>query len=129
MGEQITAMLLLSALTKCPVAKFSDGPRKGEYVFPKDEKEADEWPYVILDRLHGRFRVTASKNNEYLSVVYFKDILAWLTRLVMDKQVSVKLNDTYTAEVSTDGIKVGCQTFPIEIVKQLAAAVEKCKQT
>lgn len=39
--------------------------------------------------------------------------------------VTIQLNKAYTAEVSKDGIKVGCQTFPLEVVKQLAAAVKK----
>jgi hypothetical protein len=39
--------------------------------------------------------------------------------------VSVKLNDTNTANVYADKIVVGCQTFPISIVKDLQTAINK----
>lgn len=37
--------------------------------------------------------------------------------------VIIKLNNEYDATVSKDGIKVGCQTFPLSIVEDLATAV------
>jgi hypothetical protein len=40
------------------------------------------------------------------------------------KVVKVKLNENHTAEVSKDGIKVGCQTFPIGIVEELEKAIK-----
>ena len=39
--------------------------------------------------------------------------------------VKVKLNDTYTAIVTRDEIKVGCQTFKIGILTSLLAAHKK----
>lgn len=39
--------------------------------------------------------------------------------------VEVILNDKYTAIVSKDGIRVACQTFPLNIVEKLAAAVKE----
>ena len=38
--------------------------------------------------------------------------------------ISVKLNEVYTAEVSNNGIKVGCTTFPLEIVNKLVEAIK-----
>jgi hypothetical protein len=38
---------------------------------------------------------------------------------------SVKLNDNYSAEVSRDTVKVGCQTFPASKIAELAEALEK----
>lgn len=45
---------------------------------------------------------------------------------VMDIDVvdefKVKLNETYTAIVSLNGVEVGCQTFPIEKIKDILKA-------
>lgn len=37
----------------------------------------------------------------------------------------VKLNDSYQATVSKTEIKVGCQTFPVSVLKELMKAVEE----
>jgi hypothetical protein len=39
----------------------------------------------------------------------------------------VKLNDNYTAIVTKDGIKVGCQTFPLSIAHDLINKVNELK--
>lgn len=41
--------------------------------------------------------------------------------------VKVKLNDEYTAEVYSDKIVVGCQTFDTSIARNLLKAVDKMK--
>lgn len=38
------------------------------------------------------------------------------------KEISVILNNQYTAILSSSGIKVGCQTFPLEIIDKLVDA-------
>lgn len=43
------------------------------------------------------------------------------------KDISVKLNDSYTAVITEKGIKVGCQTFPLSIVEELAKAIKTIK--
>lgn len=40
------------------------------------------------------------------------------------KVIKVKLNDDYEAEVTKDGIMVGCQKIPLSVVKELAEAIE-----
>jgi len=40
---------------------------------------------------------------------------------------TVVLNNEYTAEVTKDNIKVGCQLFPHSIVKDLQEALDKIK--
>lgn len=47
--------------------------------------------------------------------------------IVPDKptSIAVKLNDSYEAVVTKDSIKVGCQTFPISILKELNEAAAK----
>jgi hypothetical protein len=41
------------------------------------------------------------------------------------KTVDVKLNEHHTAVVSKDEIKVGCQTFSVDVIKKLAQALEE----
>ncbi len=38
------------------------------------------------------------------------------------KDVEVKLNSSYTATISNSGIRVGCQTFPLDIIDKLVEA-------
>jgi hypothetical protein len=40
-------------------------------------------------------------------------------------EINVKLNDSYDAIVTKDGIKVGCQTFSHDIVDKLKSAIEQ----
>lgn len=53
-------------------------------------------------------------------LVEFKDIF-----VIPPKVKTVVLNSEYTAEVTEDGIKVGCQTFPLDIVDRLVEARDK----
>ena len=39
----------------------------------------------------------------------------------------IKINGDYTAIVSTEGIKVGCQTFPLSVIDELAKAIKQVK--
>lgn len=41
----------------------------------------------------------------------------------------VPLNSNYTAEVTPEGIKVGCQTFPLSVIDLLVAARNKITPT
>ncbi len=41
--------------------------------------------------------------------------------LFLSEPYGVKINDTYTAVVKGDLIKIGCQTLPLSVVKELAA--------
>jgi hypothetical protein len=41
--------------------------------------------------------------------------------------IEVKLNDSYTAKIYKNKIKVGCQEFPIEIVEKLKKALGELK--
>lgn len=45
-----------------------------------------------------------------------------MLKALLEKKVSVVLNEDYTAEVSAHGIQVGCQTFPLSIVQKLVDA-------
>jgi hypothetical protein len=47
------------------------------------------------------------------------------TGAIKVKSIEVKLNDKYTAEVTSDKVTVGCQTFTHETILNLAKAVEE----
>lgn len=84
--------------------------------------EIDKFPYVIIDvdnSITGR--VGPSEIN-----IKFADI-GKLDEIIKKHKapVEVKLNESYTAIVSKDTIKVGCQTFKIGILTSLLAAHKK----
>ncbi len=43
-------------------------------------------------------------------------------KYVLSQKATVKLNDEYTAEITKDEVKVGCQTFPASILQKLVDA-------
>jgi hypothetical protein len=43
----------------------------------------------------------------------------------LKEEVSVFLNKTYTAVISEDGVKVGCQDFPLSVIDELVNAKNK----
>jgi hypothetical protein len=46
---------------------------------------------------------------------------------LLPTQVTVKLNDKYSAVVTNQTITVGCQTFPVSIVEELTKAINSLK--
>jgi len=91
-----------------------------------------------IDNVHARSlqvnltttgRITFHHEEEYSAggkcFTAFGQETEWVEFASDSDVVKIQLNSDYTAEVSKDGIKVGCQTFPLEVVKQLAAAVKK----
>lgn len=53
--------------------------------------------------------------NGYCSLSCFREDLIKLA----PKSKTVKLNETYTAEVFKDKVVVGCQEFPYEVIKEI----------
>jgi hypothetical protein len=47
--------------------------------------------------------------------------------LPLSRWKSIELNSSHVAEVSKDGIRVGCQTFPLDVAQKLVDAVNKIK--
>ena len=56
---------------------------------------------------------------------YFGD-LWW--QIKWDESLVINLNDEYAAEILENTVKVGCQEFPIEKVKELYKAIKKAKK-
>lgn len=49
----------------------------------------------------------------------------FLALLEKPKTISVKLNNQYTAEISKDSVKVGCQSFEYSKIEEIVAAHQK----
>ena len=49
-------------------------------------------------------------------------------KLQVEVVVEVVLNDKYTAQVSKDGINVGCTSFPLSVIDKLVEALNKVER-
>jgi hypothetical protein len=96
------------------------GSRK-EQVESAIEK-VSAYPYAFLSKEEFSFCTANSFfSNKAKEVTFEEFILA----MVGDNRIEVKLNGTYTASVGKDGVRVGCQTFPLSVIDELAAAKAK----
>lgn len=79
-----------------------------------------EWFCFYLDK-----DITGSnKPVESVPVVELYDLMEVLENA---KKRMVKLNEEYTAQITKDGIKVGCQTISFEAFENLVKAVKEFK--
>jgi len=112
--EKLAALTILSNLTGIPI-----GPKALTETMEGNGVSA--YPYVIFDVnvISGRRTLEDRKEFSLAEVSNLKDYLK------NGDSVEVVLNDSYTAIVSKDTVKVGCQTFPITVLKALVAAHKK----
>lgn len=67
----------------------------------------------------------AIDKNGYSIGVYYGEYVADINSLdIVPDSVKVKLNNKYEAEVNKDKIVVGCQTFEVSKIEELAAALK-----
>ncbi len=85
--------------------------------------EWDGYQCVKLDFEDKEYDITTRGLS---TVQAYSEILPKLVKRLVNPspQFFIELNDTYTAKVSMDGIKVGGQTFPLRIAKELWEAVQ-----
>lgn len=62
-----------------------------------------------------------SDEKDYITTIDFNTLFSWRA----EKKEIVVLNNEYKAEITKDGIKVGCQVFPLDIVGKLVEARDK----
>lgn len=81
--------------------------------------------YLFIDK----GEIHAKRICEQKDTVLFRNFLLNPSKYfrIKPSRVQVPLNGSYTAEVSLEGITVGCQTFPVEIVKKLSEALNSLK--
>ncbi len=101
----------------------------------------------ILDCIETRTRLTKSFRRNFadklnISPLYWNfanstgeithgpesELVDKLTELYEATKI-IKLNQEYNAEISSEGIKVGCQTFSFEAVQELAEACSERKES
>lgn len=81
---------------------------------------------VILDGGHWSIRHSADKSYGNPKIVTLDDL--YEMESFGPKSAKVKLNENHAAIVTKDSIKVGCQTFPVSIIQDLADALVKVTQ-
>jgi hypothetical protein len=115
-AEKLAALYFLSGLSGKPVSQL---------VLENTLKDGPDvlcFSYVYVS---GN-SVGALCNAENHTVVNFRN-MGELAETNLE--IEVKLNDTHTAIVTADEIRVGCQTFKAGIITSLAAAWEKAKNS
>jgi hypothetical protein len=99
--------------------KFQSGSTKFkvEKVILRHDDDGDDLSFASRDYLKKHGYVVAVISSGFTKP--FPEI-----ELVPD-EITLKLNDSYDAIVTKDGIKVGCQTFSHDIVEKLKKAIEQ----
>lgn len=86
-----------------------------EYV----QKHGFRYPWTVVNPVIKMFSGNLNKWDRSKTIT-FNELLEFDSRPI----VEVRLNADYLATVSCDGIKVGCQTFPLSVAQELLNAVE-----
>ncbi len=108
--EKVAAHYFLHGKFGTELPKNMDRPNFLYIGLHPYRKQTDSWVYPDS---HSYF-------------INFKDLHKfdeWFESI--DHEETVVLNDSYSAVVTRNGIKVGCQTFPLSIVAELQKAVDK----
>ena len=115
-NEEQVAMLVLSGLSGKPICKYDF---EASFLQQND---------VVTLGEHGDIRSQMSETKLLSKIYPFEEISG---QLVSDlfTPLTLKLNNEYTAEVTTEGVRVGCQMFSFEQVEELYKMVQQRKQT
>ena len=62
------------------------------------------------------------------SLKYKQVTLAQLVEMLTPEEIKVELNSEYTAIVTKEGVKVGCQSFPTSKIRELAKALDEVEK-
>lgn len=84
-------------------------------------RRGNDHHYLSLESIdhikkHGWVAAVVFSNSRNLPVSMVKEA---------PSELSVELNDSYTAVISKDGVKVGCQTFPIKKIQEIIDTYNK----
>lgn len=92
----------------------------------------DVYPFLIFSSNNTLSQDTGCWiDNSYIEVSHaeFKAFLRGKGKYTPPpKPITLSLNDEYDAEISKDGVKVGCQTFTHEIIDKLHALSKKMRK-
>jgi len=90
----------------------------GINVYKNTVEYDPEFPYLYWD---GDELTQSHGTENLLSLEKF------MAKFIAKESIEVKLNESYTAIVDEDGVRVGCQSFPHSVIEKLAEAVKKIK--
>ena len=65
------------------------------------------------------------RNDTDINKLSLDEFILKMMGLSKPSSIGVKLNESYTATVTKDSIKVGCQTFPHSIIKEIQKAIKE----
>ena len=87
-----------------------------------------DWPYIAADKtskeIIGRRNDANFKSGDG-KIYTIEQFILSLVLVSPIQPIEVKLNNDYTAIVSDEHVKVGCQTFEHGVILELAEAVNK----
>ncbi len=121
-AENLAALYFLSAKTGLPVCDEAERLAiNGKMIYPyiSGNKNAD----FVIGMKDFHHKVEDNPNH----IINFDDLHKFddFVKKLDNTEALVILNKEYTAVVTATDIKVGCQTFPISIIKDLQAALDK----
>ena len=96
-------------------------------------------PQAFLEEFYGRYSYGAgffsngtselwNSNREGEAIVSLSELVAHVEK-ELETTKTLKLNDEYSASITKDTVKVGCQTFPSDIVLEMARIVEELRKS
>ncbi len=91
------------------------------------QRDVDAYPYVCA--IIGKKEISGYRNeqSQYKSLDSIGDFIQY----ILDNSsppIEVLLNADYKAIVSRDGVKVGCQTFELDVIQKLYDAMLQIKK-
>lgn len=107
---------------ECDLVLYEDELKTGDTVIVEGNND----PRIFLFKANNLFYCVVYDDEHIFTAGYdFFRVRGWKTcKKVPPKpaSVSVQLNNSHTATVSKDTIKVGCQEFPIDVIEKLIDA-------
>lgn len=70
----------------------------------------------------------ADKHGYCVAVIGSQYTVPVLSVTLPPQEITIKLNDDYDAIITKETVKVGCQTFPVALIKEIQSAIDKLNE-
>jgi hypothetical protein len=122
-------LLWVNGITSSGKAEVSKPDSVEDWITNDIESEFAKWPIVTIETAEKRLNGHSGSAEENMMGQYDKLPMAefWTMDWGTPDTELVTLNEEYDAEVTAEGITVGCQTFTFEAFDKLAEAVKKMR--
>lgn len=88
----------------------------GVNVYDSSKEYDPQYPYVVWDRGY----ITQTRGATHPNYLKVSTIEEFIKHFVSSKGTkTITLSDDYNAHISQDEVKVGCQTIPYKMVKEI----------